>query len=92
MAPIPYQRYRQQLLLYAQSPVDKLALATLPAQLNEPVTNLRPNMFITTVNARAIGYAVGPVPQDSTVYFDPAKCNFDRVNINPNKYVLIYKQ
>lgn len=47
-------------------------------------------MWISTANARAIGYVIGPVPQDSTVYFNPVICNFNRININPNKYVYIH--
>ena len=81
---VPYTNFKQQLNKVARSKNDFASLASLPNQINEPVTS-RPNMWATFPNLRTLGYALPKVPQDSTLSVNIDICNLDRVDIDPQK-------
>ncbi len=79
-----YSSYRAALIADATTANDFIAISNLPNQTLDPVTNAHANMVLARANARAIGGTTSP-GTDGTVFFNPAFCNFDRVNIDPNK-------
>lgn len=82
-----YVVYRSALVADASTANDFIALAHLPNQVNDPVTNAHANMILARANARALGGTTTP-GTDGTVYVNTSICNLDRSSIDPNKYDL----
>ena len=82
-----YVAYRSALVADASTANDFIALAHLPNQVNDPVTNAHANMILARANARALGGTTTP-GTDGTVYVNTSICNLDRSSIDPNKYDL----
>ncbi len=84
-----YSSIRSALAAQSHSADDNTALAHLPSQTNEPVTN-NANISITTANARALGFnaSSGAGNPDSTISLNAAICNILPSEANSNKYSL----
>lgn len=83
----PYTSIRGALAADVTTANDAIALAHLPNQVLDPVTNAHANLVISRANARALGGTTTP-GTDGTVFFNASICNFDRINVNPNKFDL----
>ena len=82
---VTYQSFRQQLVGLKSTDDDMTALNSLPDQVNEPVSNSNPNIWIKSAHARTLGFPTSILPQDSTISVNIGLCNLDRLTIDPNK-------
>ncbi|MDB5325413.1 MAG: hypothetical protein JWM57_982 [Phycisphaerales bacterium] len=86
-APFSYTSVRAALAARATTPDALAAVASLPSQTNDPVTN-SPNVRLTTANAHALGLAVTGTP-DSVITLNTGICNLSRASTDPTKYDLM---
>ncbi|MBI1335299.1 MAG: NF038122 family metalloprotease [Armatimonadetes bacterium] len=81
---VTYGDLRSHMVTDATSADDNMALAHLPVQANDPVTNASTGVDITTAQARALGFTTN-VSSDCTIWLNSSICHFDH-GVNHNSY------
>ncbi len=75
LLPVTYASYRSALISQATSSNQMTADATLPATMTEPVKG-GTNIYITTADAKALGYVAGYPAYDSTILLNTALLSY----------------
>ena len=73
---VTYADLRAHMVTDATSTDDATALAFLPIQANDPVTNANTGVDITTAQSRAMGYVNNPT-LDGTIFLNSGTCHLD---------------
>ena len=81
---VSYSDLRSHMVTDSTSADDSTALAHLPIQANDPVTNGTGGVDITTAQAKALGYTTG-ASVDCTIFLNSSICHLDH-GVNHSSY------
>jgi hypothetical protein len=85
---VTYSQFRTALAADASTADDALALAHLPTQTNDPITNAQTTIALSKANARALGFSTSG-GADSSITLNTSICNLVHgVNTNSSFYDL----
>ena len=88
---VSYSQFRSALAADASTADDALALAHLPTQANDPITNTQSTIALSRANARALGFTTtnDATTFDSVITLNTSLCNLVHgTNTNANFYDL----